>query len=261
MNYAGFAVTHTCCGYLCLFACTCFAGAHLATLSVLGAASSLAALAVLVTLPVLASMLLVRALGRCASAAAARCCFLQAPRRSLALKNVRAYGVFVYFKFFYDCLAGAASCVARVAKSAALAVLCMPRLDRSFMGGSGLGERMDAAFMSYVGFALWEAHHTNAVAIAFCELLLLEQRLTWRRRDDQDQDEEDEEEDSSMSQDKNGGARKRREDEVWRRRRRARNRWHLVLVLVRNPCLRGMRRQTRRAADAFVENNSGHVFL
>jgi hypothetical protein len=32
-------------------------------------------------------------------------------------------------------------------------------------------EKMDTAFMSYVGFLHWEAHHTNPIAVSFCQML------------------------------------------------------------------------------------------
>ena len=58
-----------------------------------------------------------------------------------------------------------------------MSILFLPRLDYSFMGSF---ENMDNAFMSYIGFLYWEAHHTNPVAICFCELL--RRSLKYRRK-------------------------------------------------------------------------------
>ena len=120
-------------------------------------------------MPFLVSVLLFKCLSRLTSGLAAKFCFLQRNAQVLALKNLKAYSLFMYFKFFYDCFAGLAFCVVRMLTQTLVSIVFLPRLDYSFMGRSL--EKMDTAFMSYVGYLHWESHHTNPIAICFCELL------------------------------------------------------------------------------------------
>ena len=118
---------------------------------------------------ILISILIFKLISRLIGNTAAKYFFVQKNARVLALKNLKFYSLFLYFKFFYDCFTGIAFCMLRMLTATAFSILFMPRLDYSFMGRSL--EKMDTAFMSYVGYLHWESHHTNPIVISFCDLL------------------------------------------------------------------------------------------
>ena len=242
-NYAGYAVTYTCWGYMFIFGLFALVSSHLATLTLVdvtttngsgGGGASMALVAIVaLALPVLVSVLLVKMLSRCVCSLVAKYCFVQRRSRVLALKNLNAYSLFIYFKFFYDCFAGMAFCVVRILAALLMAVLYLPRLDSSFMGragGAGL-ESMDHAFMSYVGFLYWEAAHTNPVAIAFCQKLLKSLNNNHQHRRDHHRRRR-----LPAQTDKTALVAKQRST-------RARNRWFLVCLLSKNPSLCALRRR------------------
>jgi hypothetical protein len=233
-NYAGYAVTYTCWGYLILFLFLTFICTQLTTLYsvatltnpttanlqtlVQNTTSSLTLFIIIVLLPFLFSIFLVNLINKLLSRCAARFCFLQKNSKLFALKNRRLFGFFLYYKFFYDCFMGIASCLTRMFKSILFGILFMSRLDYSFMGRNL--ERMDSAFMSYVGFLHWEAHHTNPISISFCQLLkkLVKQKETSTI--------------VKCSLKKN----KKQENDVFSKTRIL-NRWHLFRILSKNPQL------------------------
>jgi hypothetical protein len=167
-NYAGYAVTYTCWGYLILFFLITFLSFQIATL-VYFSSSTIAVFVIIIIIPFIFSVLMIKLINKFVCSWAAKYCFLQQNSKVLALKNLKLYSLFLYFKFFYDCFAGMAFCMLRMATSIILSIVFLPRLDYSFMGRSL--EKMDTAFMSYVGYLHWEAHHTNPIAICFCNLL------------------------------------------------------------------------------------------
>jgi len=168
-NYAGYAVTYTCWGYIFMFVLSTFLTFQMATLFCFDSSSLISLFLLVIAVPFVMSMLVIRLVNKLLSSMAAKFCFLQKKSRVLAVKNLKSYSLFLYFKFFYDCFTSMAFCLWRVIKSICLSVLFMPRLDYSFMG-RGM-ERMDPAYMSYIGYLHWEAHHTNSIVIAFCHLL------------------------------------------------------------------------------------------
>ena len=230
-NYAGYAVTYTCWGYLILFLFLTFICTQLTTLYsvttltnpttaslqtlVQNTTSSLTLFFIIVLLPFLFSIFLVNLINKLLSRCAAKFCFLQKNSKLFALKNRRLFGFFLYYKFFYDCFMGIASCLTRMFKSILFGILFMSRLDYSFMGRNL--ERMDSAFMSYVGFLHWEAHHTNPILISFCQLLkkLVKQKET-----------------ATMIK----GSMKKKQDKLFSKTRIL-NRWYLFRILSKNPHL------------------------
>jgi hypothetical protein len=168
-NYAGYVVTYTCWGYIFMFILVTFILFQLATIFFLGSSSIIVTFFLVIILPFLISFILIRFVNKFLSSFAAKFCFLQNKSKLLAVKNLKSYSLFLYFKFFYDCFSSIAFCLLRMLKSILLCILFMPRLDYSFVG-RGL-ERMDPGFMSYIGFLHWESHHTNSILISFCDLL------------------------------------------------------------------------------------------
>ena len=60
--------------------------------------------------------------------------FLKRRTRILALNNFRAFNVFLYFNFFFDCFIGIVSAVMRLLIAFVAAIFMMPRIAYSFMG-------------------------------------------------------------------------------------------------------------------------------
>ena len=100
---------------------------------------------------------------------ASRLVFLRRDTKILALDNFRAFNVFLYFNFFFDCFMGLISAIVRIIKSIAIAILMMPRIAYGFFGR--LFERKDNGYSAYTGFLYMEAGHTNPIMITFCSLL------------------------------------------------------------------------------------------
>ena len=137
-NYAGYAVTYTCWGYLIIFIFLTFVFTQMTTLYSISTltnptTSSLQALVqsttstatlfvIIVLLPFLFSIFLVNLINKLLSRCAARFCFLQKNSKLFALKNRRLFGFFLYYKFFYDCFMGIASCLTRMFKSILLGI-------------------------------------------------------------------------------------------------------------------------------------------
>jgi hypothetical protein len=214
-NYAGYTVTYTCWGYIIMFVVFTFISFQIATLIAFGGGCTLGLLALVILLPFAVSFLVARLFNRFIGSLAAKYFFMQRKSKVLALKNLKTYSLFLYFKFFYDCFTGIAFCLLRMLSSLLMGILFMSRLDYSFMGNSM--ERMDTAFMSYIGYLHWESHHTNPVAISFCDLL---QKMQQR--------------DSNLA--------------VWQRRQATRrtrivNRWQMAYLLLKNKTLVRNRRQ------------------
>ena len=211
-NYAGFAVTYTTWGYILIFSFITFISVQFATLFVFGSLSAMGTLFLIVILPFVISMLLIRLVNRIFSSLATKFCFLQRKSKVLALKNLRIFGLFLYFKFFYDCFTGIAFCIVRMIKSILIGILFMPRIDHSFMGRNL--EKMDPAFMSYIGYLHWESHHTNPIVISFCEMM------------------------------RNGVKSREKINDVNQvKRSRIINRWRLVNILMKNPSLTRYRKK------------------
>ena len=214
-NYSGFAVSYTIWGYVILFSLITFFTAQLATLFAFGNTSLVGLFLLVIMLPFIISILLIYSVNRLTNMLATKFCFLQRKSKVLALKNLESYSLFLYFKFFHDCLTGLAFCLIRMVKSILIGVLFMSRIDYSFMGRSL--ERMDPAFMSYIGYLHWEAHHTNPIVLSFCDILKKNQKQ------------------------KRKNSTRCNVDET--KRNRIINRWQLTYLLIKNSSLVSHRRK------------------
>lgn len=132
----------------------------------------------------------------------------------MALKNLRAFFVFSYFNFFFDCFLGFVSCSLRVTKASIAAIIFLPRLDYCIFGRTL--EKLDSGFISYVSFIHMECLHTHPVLIYFCSLM--NEKIIQRQRVGQ------------LSK------REARHSDLYAytRRQRAICRWYLTYTLLRN---------------------------
>ncbi|CAF1383152.1 unnamed protein product [Adineta steineri] len=148
--------------------------------------------------------------------------FLQKHGKTMALKNLRAFFIFNYFNFFFDCFLGIVSCSLRVTKASIAAVLFLPRLDYCIFGRTL--EKMDSGFISYVSFIHMECLHTHPVLVYYCSLVCekIERREQYLR--------------SSKREMRNI------EMEAYKRRQRAIFRWWLGYTLIRNTQLTQLRK-------------------
>lgn len=224
-NYAGYAVTYTCWGYIILFGLTSFLAFQGATLVVFGGGVvGLTLFLLVLLLPLIISIALMKLMNRFIGLFAARFCFLQKGSKVLALKNARLYSLFLYFKFFYDCFAGIALCILRIFKAILISIVFMTRLDVSLMGHC----QLDTGYMAYVGYVFWEAAHTNPVVIGFCDMIKRESML----REMQKREE------------------RRRTSglDTWKKSAsgchiRAKTRWFLAYTLINNKTLQNLRKK------------------
>ena len=81
--------------------------------------------------------------------------FLNRRSKILALENFRAFNVFLYFSFFFDCFMGLISAIIRLIKAIVAAIVMMPRISYSFLGRHL--EKHDNGYSCYVGFLHMEA--------------------------------------------------------------------------------------------------------
>ena len=206
-SYSGLAVTYTCWGYIILFFFITFIFFQVTTLIEFGG-TKMAFILVLIIFPFFVSVISFKLMNRFMVTLATKFCFYN-NKNMLTIKSLKMYSIFLYFKFFYDCFTGIALCFARMIKSIALSILYLPRLDYSFMGRNM--EKMDTAFMSYIGYLHWESKHTNAIVISFCRLMLKTSKKKYGRVADSD---------SYI---------------------RVRNKWQLLFFLYKNPSLKNYR--------------------
>ena len=94
----------------------------------------------------------------------ARYVFLQQYGDVLAINNRRVLMIFLYFNFFLDSFLGLVSSIIRIIKSIVGGCLYMCRLDYSPLGRKL--EVMDAGFSAYCGFIQFEAVHRNPILLA-----------------------------------------------------------------------------------------------
>ena len=100
------------------------------------------------------------------------CCkflFLQKRAEFLALDNFRAYSIFVFIAFFFDCIIGAISAFIRLLVGVLGSLFFMPRIGYSFLGRQL--EKFDGGFTTSTGYYQMEAAHSHPVMISFCALL------------------------------------------------------------------------------------------
>ncbi|CAF1628384.1 unnamed protein product [Adineta ricciae] len=149
--------------------------------------------------------------------------FIQKHGKTMALKNLRAFFVFSYFNFFFDCFLGFVSCSLRVTKASIAAIIFLPRLDYCIFGRTL--EKLDSGFISYVTFIHMECLHTHPVLIYYCSLV--SEKILQRQRI------------SQLSK------REIRNSDLctYTRRQRAIFRWYLMYTLIRNSQLKQLRKR------------------
>lgn len=76
--------------------------------------------------------------------------FLQERGKYLALDNYRAYSIFVYVTFFFDCFSGYITALLRLVIGLIGSLLFMPRIGYSFLGSQI--ENFDAGFKVFNGY-------------------------------------------------------------------------------------------------------------
>ena len=86
---------------------------------------------------------------------ATRFIFLRRDTKILALDNFRAFNVFLYFNFFFDCFVGILSAITRLFKAVLFSIIMMPRIAYGFFGRHL--ELMDNGYSSYMGYLYMEA--------------------------------------------------------------------------------------------------------
>ncbi|CAF0739179.1 unnamed protein product [Rotaria sordida] len=99
----------------------------------------------------------------------ARYVFLQYHGDILAINNRRVLMIFLYFNFFLDSFLGFISSIIRIIKSIVGGCLYMSRLDYSPMGRKL--ETLDAGFSAYCGFIHMEAVHRNPIMLVVASYL------------------------------------------------------------------------------------------
>ncbi|CAF0809485.1 unnamed protein product [Brachionus calyciflorus] len=95
--------------------------------------------------------------------------FLQERSKVLALDNFRAYSVFVYVTFFFDCFVGAINALVRLILGILGSLFFMPRVGYSFLGRQI--EKFDGGFRVSAGYYQMEYTHSHPVLLSFCALL------------------------------------------------------------------------------------------
>jgi hypothetical protein len=66
---------------------------------------------------------------------ASRVIFLNRKSTILAIDNFRAFNIFLYFNFFFDCFMGVVSAIIRLVKSVVLNIVMMPSILGHFLTG------------------------------------------------------------------------------------------------------------------------------
>ncbi|UJR33960.1 hypothetical protein I4U23_021376 [Adineta vaga] len=99
----------------------------------------------------------------------ARYVFLQHYGDILAINNRRVLMIFLYFNFFLDAFLGLVSSIIRIIKSIIGGFLYMCRLDYSPLGRKL--ETFDAGFSAYCGFIQFEAVHRNPIMLVCASYL------------------------------------------------------------------------------------------
>ena len=93
--------------------------------------------------------------------------FLKKGTKVLALDNYRAFNIFLFFIFFFNCFVlGIIIAIIRLIKGGIAAVLWMPRIDYSVFGR--LLDKNDSAFLTYTGYLYIEAGKNNVFFFSKC---------------------------------------------------------------------------------------------
>ncbi|KAF4071708.1 hypothetical protein AMELA_G00276460 [Ameiurus melas] len=94
----------------------------------------------------------------------------QDKEKPLALNNRKAFHNFNYYLYFFNVIMGIGSCVLRLIKSAAVALLLLSRIERTIMP-QGF-RKLDSSHCTWVGMIITDHHHSNPVLVCFCHLLI-----------------------------------------------------------------------------------------
>lgn len=78
---------------------------------------------------------------------ASRVIFLNRKSTILAIDNFRAFNIFLYFNFFFDCFMGVVSAIIRLVKSVVLNIVMMPSILGHFL--TGINSLLKAAKIIY----------------------------------------------------------------------------------------------------------------
>lgn len=175
------------------------------------------------------------------------------PNVTITVDNRRLFSIMSYFFFFYNILLGLISCFFRILKGMALGVIFLSRIDRTcLMQGF---QTWDPAFVAYLGFVNVLVAHSHPVMLMFCQLLLnrnkrseLEESLpriqTSLRRYENETDNAAETSGllAGVASVTNFYA-YTYEPRLPLKSQKAVNRWHVVVMLLRNPSIIKYRRQ------------------
>ncbi|XP_053533440.1 stimulated by retinoic acid gene 6 protein-like isoform X2 [Ictalurus punctatus] len=94
----------------------------------------------------------------------------QDEEKPLALNNRKAFHNFNYYLYFFNVILGIGSCVLRLIKSAIVALMLLPRIERTIMP-QGF-RKLDASHCTWLGMIITDHHHSNPVLVCFCHLLI-----------------------------------------------------------------------------------------
>uniref|UniRef100_A0A914XW37 Receptor for retinol uptake STRA6 n=1 Tax=Plectus sambesii TaxID=2011161 RepID=A0A914XW37_9BILA len=155
----------------------------------------------------------------------------------LAIDNRHCYMNYHYIMIFFNAPLGIFNAFARVLKILAFSLWTMPRCDIPSI--SREFEIRDSGFRTYVCMLEMENAMTNPLLIVFVHHLLDAVRHSNGHPEDMTGTKHDEQEELALDA---GG--KRPSVQLSPRSKSARNRWHLLYTLYRNPILRACRTQT-----------------
>ncbi|XP_073250424.1 receptor for retinol uptake STRA6-like [Porites lutea] len=173
------------------------------------------------------------------------------PRIVITVDNRRLFSIMSYFFFFFNILVGLFSGFLRIILGIVLGVVFLARIDRStLMQGF---QRLDRAFVAYLGFINLLVAQSHPVMLLFCQLLI-----------DRDKVHQPNPESPAGAQSENPDCSKEtgvasvytRERRLPRMSQKAFNRWHLTMTLLRNPCLIKYRKRVRRSRATSVSLRS-----
>ncbi|XP_034157051.2 stimulated by retinoic acid gene 6 protein-like [Pangasianodon hypophthalmus] len=94
----------------------------------------------------------------------------QDKEKPLALKNRKVFHNFNYYLFFFNVIMGVGSCVLRLIRSAVVALMLLPRIERTIMPQGFM--KLDASYCTWLGMIITDHYHSNPVLVCFCHLLL-----------------------------------------------------------------------------------------
>ncbi|XP_057295447.1 stimulated by retinoic acid gene 6 protein-like isoform X2 [Hydractinia symbiolongicarpus] len=166
--------------------------------------------------------------------------FVYGDGKSLAVNNRNAFHIYSYFMFYFNIFAGLASCLTRIIFQIIFGILFLERVQKSVLPRSY--EKRDPGYNAYLGYLLVEHTHANPVLTVFIHLCMDKAKHNYNA----------EEVEASYSPTEDGHKiqlqnRLSRVD-MSKRYLIVRNRFFLMLTLIRNPGLGKYRKKERRLA-------------